>query len=450
MDKTKIEWAQSTWNPVRGCLHGCEYCYARKIANRFSAGWENLTEKKLHILDNPLRGLRVDIAKGRIEPYPYGFQPTFHRYRLDEPQKWKKPKTIFVCSMADLFGKWVPDSWIEEVFAACEKAPQHRYLFLTKNPKRYVEYGVPINENIWYGTTITNCADSDRFNYLPAFCNTFVSAEPILGDFAKKANVMFRQINWIIIGAETGNRKDRVIPRKEWIDNICNEADINNVQVFMKDSLIPVVGEENMRRELPWDRAHGKPTKSRNGSTGITRRRRKCKAMIDVKRMQQVSVEPSQLREGDLITVDGIQWVVIKADGGDVVVQQYDHIEDYVFNDDNTNEYEGSDLQEFVTGEYRERFTSELLGDFFILPLEAYKNGGDYPFLQKPENRKRYDSDGFATFYWTSTPYVGLGSYVRSIYPPGSVSSYYANTSGGVAPACKLNLPSVKPRQEGT
>ncbi|MFR1061782.1 MAG: DUF5131 family protein [Enterocloster sp.] len=60
--------------------------------------------------------------------------PTFHKYRLNEYQN-KKSRNIFVCSMADLFGEWVPDEWIEEVFEACDNAPQHNYLFLTKNPK---------------------------------------------------------------------------------------------------------------------------------------------------------------------------------------------------------------------------------------------------------------------------------------------------------------------------
>ena len=72
-------------------------------------------------------------------PYPWFFLPTLHRYRLDQPSKWSEPRTIFVCSMADLFGKWVPDEWITEVFRACDAAPRHRYMFLTKNPKRYAE-----------------------------------------------------------------------------------------------------------------------------------------------------------------------------------------------------------------------------------------------------------------------------------------------------------------------
>ena len=225
MNKTKIEWCDSTWNPVTGCLHGCEYCYASKIANRFGCGM-NVP----HVLGEPIK------SNGRVQSYPLGFTPTFHRYRLDEPQKWKKPRTIFVCSMADLFGDWVPDEWIEEVFKACEKAPQHRYLFLTKNPRRYVELAkkgkLPERANIWYGSTATS---SDKQLYLSSNRNTFLNIEPILKDFG------------------TGNRRYKVIPEKEWIGNICKAANESRIPVFMKDSLIPIVGEENMRREFPWE-----------------------------------------------------------------------------------------------------------------------------------------------------------------------------------------------------
>ncbi len=243
MNKTKIEWCDSTWNPVTGCLHGCEYCYAKRIAIRF--GGMGVTVPRVQ--NEPY------IINGRVIPYPFGFTPTFHRYRLDEPQKWKKPRTIFVCSMADLFGDWVPDEWIEEVFKACEKAPQHRYLFLTKNPRRYVELAkkgkLPERANIWYGSTATS---SDKQLYLSSNRNTFLNIEPILKDFG--TNIKFYKLfDWVIIGAETGNRRYKVIPEKEWIGNICKAANESRIPVFMKDSLIPIVGEENMRREFPWE-----------------------------------------------------------------------------------------------------------------------------------------------------------------------------------------------------
>lgn len=254
MNKTKIEWCDSTWNPVTGCLHGCEYCYARRIAERFGTGWEPV--KNLYpVLDKPMCGMRSMAKKGRVEPFPYNFRPTFHRYRLEEPQRKKKPQTIFVCSMADLFGDWVPDEWIEEVFDACKKAPQHRYLFLTKNPVRYARLAVagklPKVDNMWYGSTL----DSMKATRYPGRFgdNTFLSIEPVL----ERMDVglgSFGRSRWIIIGAETGNRKEKVVPEKEWIDTICKAADLTQASVFMKDSLLPIMGEENMRREFPWRR----------------------------------------------------------------------------------------------------------------------------------------------------------------------------------------------------
>ncbi len=236
MKKTKIEWCDSTWNPVTGCWHGCEYCYARKIANRFGKG----------INAEALNGPYSLSEKIKCNPYPFLFEPTMHRYRLDEPQRWTKPRTIFVCSMADLFGDWVPDEWIDEVFAACEKAPQHRYMFLTKNPQRYVELAragkLPKKDNMWYGSTVTTM--EEYFSSEITF-NTFLSIEPILAPISP---LTIENVKWVIIGAETGNRRNKVIPQKEWINNICKIT----IPVFMKDSLIPIVGEENMRREFPW------------------------------------------------------------------------------------------------------------------------------------------------------------------------------------------------------
>lgn len=259
MNNTKIEWCDSTWNPVTGCLHGCEYCYARKMTNRFRD--ECIMNEDEFIQNCKCVAITVKMhkktKKGNIvvNPYPFGFRPTLHKYRLDEPQKWKKPRTIFVCSMADLFGEWVSDEWIEEVFEACKKAPQHRYLFLTKNPGRYVRLAyknkLPNDRNMWYGTTLND----DNYGYFAGFYeyNVFLSIEPLLSDIGSK--LLFTPppyTKWVIIGAETGNRKNKVVPQKQWIDNIVKSYGNSGMPIFMKDSLIPIVGEENMRRELPW------------------------------------------------------------------------------------------------------------------------------------------------------------------------------------------------------
>ncbi len=263
MNKTKIDWCDDSWNPVTGCLHGCEYCYARKQANRFK-GHIVPTNKGgtgiyCHEEGTPIfeicEPLSVRCKSGRIvkASFPFGFAPTYHMDRFLDPKYVKKPETIFVCSMGDLFGEWVPDDWIREIFETCEIAPQHTYLFLTKNPGRYLDLAnkgkLPRSGNMWYGSSVTgehiaHFGSSGRYN-------TFLSIEPLLLPINMEVG-SFQTAKWIIIGAETGNRKNKVVPQKEWIDHIVTYCDENGIPVFMKDSLIPIVGEENMRREFPW------------------------------------------------------------------------------------------------------------------------------------------------------------------------------------------------------
>ena len=288
--KTKIDWCDATWNPVTGCLHGCEYCYAWRIAERFGGCWRldlppdtswrgNVGERKLmgdyarhndgkcHVLDEP----EIECAvfdppsgyRGKVKPYPYYFSPTFHRYRLGEPQSWKKPRNIFVCSMADLFGEWVPDAWIREVFEACEAAPQHRYLFLTKNGKRYKELyekGImPMGMhawNKWFGCTVEKETDEFFFNNL--YGNGidhqgFLSIEPMLSDF--EPGVIDQDatgIKWVIVGAETGNRKGKISPQKVWVEHIAQTCKASGIPLFMKGSLRELMGDD-FKQEFPWE-----------------------------------------------------------------------------------------------------------------------------------------------------------------------------------------------------
>lgn len=241
MNKTKIDWCDSTWNPVTGCLHGCEYCYARRIAERFKPfDFPHLTERGifegLNELETPIMTACKD-EKDRVCAYPYGFEPTFHKYRLNEYQN-KKGRNIFVCSMADLFGNWVPDEWIEEVFEACDNAPQHNYLFLTKNPFRYEilhQKGIlRKRNNMWYGYSMPkNGCDY----WYDSQYKTFESMEPLL------EMVAVPHSKWTIIGAETGHRKNKVIPERKWIEHIVNKCRESNIPVFMKSSLADIWGE---------------------------------------------------------------------------------------------------------------------------------------------------------------------------------------------------------------
>lgn len=262
--KTKIDWCDSSWNPVTGCQHDCEYCYARSLANRYG-GFDHDEDKNpvgnqfvigVQELDKPKHIMRKNgLHKA---PYPWFFLPTLHRYRLDQPSKWSEPRTIFVCSMADLFGKWVPDEWIEAVINACLAAPQHRYLFLTKNPARYMHLIangiIPENQpNFWFGSTAT-IPEMEFF-----WCdevNTFVSIEPILAPFEDLTDEGVdpaSKTNWIIVGVETGNRKNKVIPQKSWIDEIVSAAKKAGTPVFMKESLREIMGDDFIQ-QFPWEK----------------------------------------------------------------------------------------------------------------------------------------------------------------------------------------------------
>lgn len=251
MNNTKIDWATMTWNPVTGCLHKCPYCYARRIAQRFTPAttdnWDDCTQP-----GGALHEIRSKGSNGG--PWKYGFAPTLHSYRLGEPARTRKPQTIFVGSMCDLFGEWVPDEWIEAVFTTCLSATKHRYLFLTKNPERYLNLyykdKLPEQANFWYGATITNQDDYEsvwrKLADLPQTYNTFFSIEPMHGEI----NIGFMP-PWIIIGAETGNRKDKCIPKREWVESIvlaCTEE-----VVFMKESLRPIWGD-NLIQKFPFRR----------------------------------------------------------------------------------------------------------------------------------------------------------------------------------------------------
>ena len=116
MGTSKIEWTESTWNPVTGCTKvsaGCAHCYAERMARRLRAmGQPN---------------------------YRNGFKLTCHEHVLEQPLNWKTPRTIFVNSMSDLFHEDVPDAFIASVFSVMERASWHQFQVLTKRDERLIE-----------------------------------------------------------------------------------------------------------------------------------------------------------------------------------------------------------------------------------------------------------------------------------------------------------------------
>lgn len=268
MNKTKIDWCDSTWNPVTGCLHGCEYCYARCMVQRFGPSrnekllgaldaiteYSNDVYNRMMFLKAPFKIQNLENGKQRACPYPFGFVPTFHAYRLGEYARKVKSRNIFVCSMADLFGKWVPEPWIKMVFEDCKAAPQHNYLFLTKNPNRYIDLDIdrklPLDDNFWFGTSVTRSSDTRTwFARREKHFHWFLSVEPILEDIGTIV-IDGEEPEWVIVGAETGNRKDKVIADRRWIENLVEECRKYGIPIFMKSSL-GEIWEEPLIQEFP-------------------------------------------------------------------------------------------------------------------------------------------------------------------------------------------------------
>lgn len=243
MNRTSIDWADYSWNPVTGCQHGCDYCYARRMAQRFTPketdNWDDCTQP-----GNGLHEIRKAGSNGGA--WKYGFAPTLHSYRLPEPGRVKTPSRIFVGSMCDLFGDWVPNDWIAAVLATCEMNPQHQYLFLTKNPQRYeVEFlwkkKVAPHPNWWLGATFDTANDTSTYrDHLwplhESGWHTWASAEPLLEDITENME-WADTIDWLVIGAMTGPGSKKRQPDFKWIENLTDGAIVHGVPVFHKRSL---------------------------------------------------------------------------------------------------------------------------------------------------------------------------------------------------------------------
>jgi protein gp37 len=218
-----VDWARWTWNPVTGCEHNCVYCYARDIANRF---------------------------------YPEKFTPTFRPERLSAPKNTRKPvaasmltdpfdrtawRNVFVCSMADLFGRWVPDEWIEKTFEACRENDQWNYLFLTKFPNRYVGLDFPAHS--WIGTSVDEqkrVANAEKsFAKIKAEVK-WLSVEPM------REPLKFRDLSvfdWVVIGGQSASSQaPEFFPDPFWVNDLIHDAHDAGCKVYCKPNTDPKRG----------------------------------------------------------------------------------------------------------------------------------------------------------------------------------------------------------------
>jgi len=251
MNKTKIEWVKNpdgsqgyTWNPITGCLNGCEYCYARKLANT------RLKERYL-ANDNlaptlPNFRLEMHTASEWLDP----FYPRFWEDRVTQMALYTglgKLRGIFVCDMSDLFGIGIPEEWTRKVLDAIKLNCRHRFYLLTKQPQNLIKFS-PFPDNCWVGVSITNehQAVEAVTPLIKVEAKTkFISFEPLLGRI-RWQDLSF--VNWVIIGAQTKPYKP---PKIEWVIEIIEACAKAGIPVFMKDNLKPIAGRFDLKQEMP-------------------------------------------------------------------------------------------------------------------------------------------------------------------------------------------------------
>lgn len=223
-----IEWAQWSWNPVTGCKHDCPYCYARDIAT----------------------------SQRMAKVYPNGWEPTFRSNALNAPINTRVPKegqtdtryrNVFTCSMADLFGRWVPDEWIDAVLSTVRDSKEWNFLFLTKFPQRLKELAIP--ENAWMGTTVdlqARVANAEKaFEHVGGKVR-WLSVEPMIEPLRFERLDLF---NWVVIGgASASSQTPEWRPPYRWIESLVRQCDDAGVPVYMKSNL----GIANRVLQLPF------------------------------------------------------------------------------------------------------------------------------------------------------------------------------------------------------
>nr|WP_163756581.1 phage Gp37/Gp68 family protein [Mycobacterium botniense] len=213
-DRSAIEWTEVTWNPVTGCDRisaGCDHCYAMRLAKRLKAMGSDKYQ-----------------SDGNPRTSGPGFGVAIHPRSLDEPRRWRKPRTVFVNSMSDLFHARVPLAFIQDVFDVISDTPQHTYQILTKRSLRLSRVAGKLHwpTNLWMGVSVENANALNRVSHLcevPAAIR-FLSCEPLLGPLT---GLNLERIHWVIVGGESGPRYRR--PEISWVREIrdaCNDAGV--------------------------------------------------------------------------------------------------------------------------------------------------------------------------------------------------------------------------------
>lgn len=227
-DRSKIEWTDSTWNPVTGCNKvspGCKHCYAETFAERW-------------------RGIPG-------HPYEQGFDLRLWPDRLELPLTWKKPRTIFVNSMSDLFHEKVPLAFIQRVFNTMDRASWHTFQILTKRSERLADLAPDLNwpPNVWMGVSIETAKylwRTDHLRKAPAAVR-FLSLEPLLGPLGA---LDLSGIHWVIVGGESGPHAR--LCELAWIREIRDQCQQAQIPVFVKQDSGPRPGRQGRIPDDLW------------------------------------------------------------------------------------------------------------------------------------------------------------------------------------------------------
>ena len=247
MNKTPIDWVQNpdgspgySWNPITGCLNGCEYCYARKLANgRVKSTYLKNTDYAYDEWGNLFNG------RSLVDAHYNPFYPRFWPGRMLDPRDSSRGKGVFVCNMSDLFGIGIPEEWTQRILREIRICHDNRFYLLTKQPQNLIKFS-PFPDNCFVGVSVTN-----NSQVTPAFEGLsnidakikYLSLEPLLERMGERNRVLISQefmmwFDWIIIGAQT---KPTIMPKTEWVKEIVGAADKAGIPVFLKDSLGPLL-----------------------------------------------------------------------------------------------------------------------------------------------------------------------------------------------------------------
>lgn len=265
-DGTAISWSDATWNPIRSAIGGelGGKPAVRWGCERVSPGCDNCYASTLH----ERRGGQPYPKEGTVASPPealfggtYAGRETLqlHERTLTQPLRWSKSRKVFVCSMTDLFGAWVPGEWIAQVFSVMERCPQRTFQVLTKRAKRMMEWGqhnYPSKppENIWWGVSVESQEYAWRLNHLlrtPAAVR-FVSAEPLLGalDLLPKLTETVPSvagnpgIHWLIDGGESGPGYRPADP--DWFRSLRDQCAAADVAYWHKQGGGPRPGKDEL------------------------------------------------------------------------------------------------------------------------------------------------------------------------------------------------------------